>query len=30
MKNFEKYEDEIRKFKDGNFCEEIVIHHILK
>ena len=30
MKNFEKYEDEIRKFKDGNFCEEFVIPHILK
>ena len=30
MKNYEKYEDEIRKFKDGNFCEEFVIPHILK
>ena len=30
MKNFEKYEDEIRKFKAGNFCEEFVIPHILK
>ena len=30
MKNFEIYEDEIRKFKDGNFCEEFVIPHILK
>ena len=30
MKNFEKYEDEIRKFKDGNFCEEFVMPHILK
>ena len=30
MKNFEKYEDEVRKFKDGNFCEEFVIPHILK
>ena len=30
MKNFEKYEDEIRKFKNGNFCEEFVIPHILK
>ena len=30
MKNYEKYADEIRKFKDGNFCEEFVIPHILK
>ena len=30
MKNYEKYEDEVRKFKDGNFCEEFVIPHILK
>ena len=30
MKNFEKYEDEIRKFKDGNFCEEFVMPHVLK
>ena len=30
MKNFEKYEDEIRKFKDGNFCKDFVIPHILK
>lgn len=30
MKNYEIYEDEIRKFKDGNFCEEFVIPHILK
>ena len=30
MKNFEKYEDEVRKFKGGNFCEEFVIPHILK
>lgn len=30
MKNFEIYEDEVRKFKDGNFCEEFVIPHILK
>ena len=30
MKNFEKYEDEVRKFKDGNFCEEFIIPHILK
>ena len=30
MKNFEIYEDEIRKFKDGNFCEEFVIPRILK
>lgn len=30
MKNFEKYEDEIRKFKNGNFCEEFVIPRILK
>ena len=30
MKNYEKYEDEIRKFKDGNFCEEFIIPHILK
>lgn len=30
MKNYEIYEDEVRKFKDGNFCEEFVIPHILK
>ena len=30
MKNFEIYEDEIRKFKDGNFCSDFVIPHILK
>ena len=30
MKNFEKYEDEVRRFKDGNFCEEFVIPRILK
>ena len=30
MKNYEMYEDEVRKFKDGNFCEEFVIPHILK
>ena len=30
MKNYEIYEDEIRKFKDGNFCEEFIIPHILK
>ena len=30
MKNYEKYEDEVRKFKDGNFCEEFIIPHILK
>ena len=30
MKNYEKYEGEVRKFKDGNFCEEFVIPHILK
>ena len=30
MKNFEKYEDEVRKFKDGNFCKDFVIPHILK
>ena len=30
MKNFEKYEDEIKKFKGDNFCKEFVIPHILK
>ena len=30
MKNFEKYEDEIRKFKSDNFCKDFVIPHILK
>ena len=30
MKNYEMYEDEVRKFKDGNFCEEFVIPRILK
>ena len=30
MKNYEKYEDEVRKFKDGNFCEEFIIPHVLK
>ena len=30
MKNYEKYEDEVRKFKDGNFCSDFVIPHILK
>ena len=30
MKNFEKYEDEIRKFKGDNFCSNFVIPHILK
>ena len=30
MKNFEKYEDEIRKFKGDNFCKDFVIPHILK
>ena len=30
MKNFEIYEDEVRKFKDGNFCRDFVIPHILK
>lgn len=30
MKNFEKYEDEIRKFKGDNFCEEFIIPYILK
>ena len=30
MKNFEKYEDEVKKFKGDNFCEEFVIPHILK
>lgn len=30
MKNFEKYEDEIRKFKGDNFCSNFVIPRILK
>ena len=30
MKNFEKYEDEVRKFKGDNFCKDFVIPHILK
>ena len=30
MKNFEKYEDEIRKFKGDNFCKDFIIPHILK
>ena len=30
MKNFEKYEDEIKKYKGDNFCKDFVIPHILK
>lgn len=30
MKNFEKYEDEVREYKGDNFCADFVIPHILK
>ena len=30
MKNFEKYEDEIREYNGDNFCEDFVLPHILK
>lgn len=30
MKNFEKYEDEIREFKDSNFCRDFIRPRILK
>ena len=30
MKNFEKYEDEIREYNGDNFCKDFVIPHILK
>ena len=30
MKNYEKYEDEIKKYKGDNFCKDFVIPHILK
>lgn len=30
MKNFEKYEDEIRDYNGDNFCEDFVLPHILK
>ena len=30
MKNFEKYEDEIRKFKGDNFCRDFVKSYVLK
>ena len=30
MKNFEIYEDEIRKYKGDNFCEDFVLPRILK
>lgn len=30
MKNFEKYEDEIREFKDSNFCKDFIRPRILK
>ena len=30
MKNYEKYADEIKKYKDYNFCGDFVVPHILK
>ena len=30
MKNFEKYEDEIREYNGDNFCEDFVLPYILK
>ena len=30
MKNYEKYEDEIRKFDGTSFCNQFVIPHILE
>ena len=30
MKNYEKYADEIRKYKDKDFCKDFVKPHILK
>ena len=30
MKNYEKYADEIREYKDYNFCGDFVVPHILK
>ena len=30
MKNYEKYADEIRKYKGDNFCTEFIKPHILK
>lgn len=30
MKNFEKYEGEIREYSGDNFCEDFVLPHILK
>ena len=30
MKNYEKYADEIRKYKDDNFCKDFVMPYILK
>ena len=30
MKNYEIYEDEIKKYKGDNFCKDFVIPHILK
>ena len=30
MKNFEKYEDEVREYNGDNFCEDFVLPHILK
>ena len=30
MKNFEKYEDEIREYNGDNFCLDFVLPHILK
>ena len=30
MKNFEKYENEVREYNGDNFCRDFVIPHILK
>ena len=30
MKNYEKYEDEIREYKADELCDEFIIPHILK
>ena len=30
MKNFEKYEDEVREYNGDNFCEDFVLPRILK
>ena len=30
MKNYEKYADEIRKYKGDNFCKDFVVPYVLK